>query len=64
MLDEEQRIELWKMDQFLKMAFDGEAIALLLSWDADPHEAAHLLFRDGKRTSCTHGQALRILAPL
>lgn len=64
MLSEEERVELWKLDQFFRMGFDGDAISALLFWNADPHEAHRLLFRDGAPTTCTHEQALRILRPL
>lgn len=63
-ISEDERVELWKLEQFVRMEFDGDAVSALLFWDADPHEAHRLLFRDGARTECTHEQALRILRPL
>lgn len=63
-LDEDLRIEAWRVGQFDRMGFDGGAILLLQVWETDLHEAARLMIRDGKRTTCTVNQALRILQPL
>jgi hypothetical protein len=62
-MSEDQRIELWHLDQFAKLEFSGEQIALLLEWGVEPVEARKLMLRDGKRTKCTHDQALAILEP-
>lgn len=61
---EDQRIEAWNTEMFLRLEFSGEQAIQLVEWRADPHDAEKLLFRDRERTSCTHEQAMEILSPL
>lgn len=63
-LSEDLRIEAWRVGQFSRMGFDGGSITLLQAWGIDLHDAERLLYRDGKRTTCTVNQAIRILQPL
>ena len=56
---DELRVEMWRIDQFAALEFSGSAIAVLLSWDASPHEARKLI-----EGGCTQELALRILRPL
>ena len=61
---EDQRIEAWNTEMFLRLDFSGEDAVMLVEWGVDPHDAEKLLFRDGERTSCTHELAMEILSPL
>lgn len=62
-LSVEDEVDLWKMQRFTNLGFDGGEIACLLFWGTSPHDVEPLLWRGGKRTSCTHKQALRIVRP-
>lgn len=63
-LSEDQKIELWRIDEFKRLGFEGEDVAKLLEWDVSPADARRLMEREGERTGCTCRQALLILAPL
>ena len=63
-LSETSRLELWKLERFTEMGFSGDEIACLLFWGTSPHDVEALFWRNGKRTRCTHEQALGILKPL
>lgn len=63
-LDEDLQVEVWRRASFARMGFDGGSILTLQAWGVDLHDAESLLYRDGKRTSCTHDEALRILQPV
>ena len=51
-------VELWLLDQFARLGFDGDAIAALLAWGVDYREAERLV-----RAGCPLDLALRILRP-
>jgi hypothetical protein len=63
-LSVEDAVDLYKLERFTNMGFDGGAIAALLFWGTSPHDVEPLLWRDGERTTCTQEQALRIVKPL
>jgi hypothetical protein len=63
-MNEEERVEVWNMNQFVKLGFRDFEVGALLGWGVDPHDAEALLWRNGERTRCTHEQALEILKPL
>lgn len=58
-ISEDERVELWNLEFFVRLGFDGDAVSALLHWRADPHEAERLITR-----GCSHELALRILRPL
>lgn len=57
-------IERWRIQCFSDLDFDWGEVQTLLAWDVDPHDAQHLMRRDGNPTTCTTEQALRILQPV
>jgi hypothetical protein len=59
-LPEEQRVERWNLDYFVRLGFDGDAVASLLEWRVDPHDAEELVVGRG----CPPELALRILTPV
>jgi hypothetical protein len=64
LLTEDERVELWKLEQWTRyQGFSSEDAHLLLAWRVDPHDSHRLLFRDGARTDCTIALALTILDP-
>lgn len=63
-LSEPDRLELWKLHRFTEMGFSGDEIACLLFWGTSPHDVEALFWRNGKRTRCTHEQAMGIVKPL
>ena len=63
-LSVEDEVDLWKMQRLTHLGFDGTEIACLLFWGTSPHDVERLLYRDGRRTPCTHAQAIRIARPI
>ncbi len=57
-LSEDQRVELWNLEAFTRMGFDGIQTANLLSWGTDSYDAKRLIDR-----GCDHALALLILQP-
>lgn len=64
LITEDQRIELWRREQFKQLGFEEGALECVMGWGTDLGEARRLFVRDGEPTDCTIAQALRILAPL
>lgn len=64
MNDDDVAVDKWRLDEFTELGFSEPEIACLLNWQTSPADARHLLWRAGRRTDCTHDQALRILQPL
>lgn len=62
-LQDEQKVEVWNLDYFMRLGFSGPATVLLQGWGIDPHDAERLLYRDGVRTKCSYELALEILKP-
>lgn len=58
-MDEEALVEMWRIDQYGRMGFDGLQIATLLHWNVDAGDV-----RDLMDSGCTHALAMRILRPL
>jgi hypothetical protein len=58
-ISEADKVDLWKMDRFLELGFDGDEVVALLYWNADWREAKGLI--DG---GCPPELALEILKPL
>lgn len=57
-LSEDERVELWNLEAFTRMGFDGTQTANLLSWGTDAHEVEKLIAR-----GCPTDLALLILQP-
>lgn len=57
-LSEDERVELWNLEQFTRMGFNGIQTANLLSWGTDAHKAQDLI-----NAGCDHELALLILQP-
>lgn len=55
---EELRIEMWRLDQFARLGFDGSQTSTLLLWETDVEEARKLI-----AAGCAHDLAMRILCP-
>lgn len=60
----EVQVDLWKMQRFTDLGFDSGEIGRLLFWGTSPHDVEGLLYQAGRRTTCSHAQALRIVRPL